>query len=445
MRPIFMSNTLKKRLRTGILNALIFTSAHASAASVGVVKVLWSEPIAEGRTQNGIQDPAVMNGVGPVLQEASKLADGTIVFRTSRCVSGSGCHDSLLFATGENVKETELSLNGAQQTENGSMWRSFWERLYGAKKENAHPMISSSTIAETGDIWLIGSTNNSLDFASAPHNDQYVARLDPSGHPQWEKAYQNRWRHIVFAEPSSNSVIAGGREYFDVAWMAKWDQHGQKIWDKYLENSSIITAKQLADDKLIVFGARKGKDAAGSAEKAGLIWFVNKDGQISSPKEVRKFQSPNGGTIDGEIAVNQRSHDFYVASVVEDLMESQPVEVSKMDQNGNISWTKTFPSTVWPDSNHHQVVCIPTITTLSNGDALLGCAKEQKIMLFRLASKDGNIAETRAKLPDCQKYLSTQLFLFPNDDETMLAAGSRRNGNVAASCSWIGKLAVPKS
>jgi hypothetical protein len=80
------------------------------------------------------------------------------------------------------------------------------------------------------------------------------------------------------------------------------------------------------------------------------------------------------------------------------------------------------------------------LATLANGDALVACALSGQIQLHQLDRVTGEPRTARLPLPACQRAHPAALFLMARPDGTVFLEGSRPGSNVAANCSWMGRL-----
>ena len=83
--------------------------------------------------------------------------------------------------------------------------------------------------------------------------------------------------------------------------------------------------------------------------------------------------------------------------------------------------------------------CNPALATLADGDALVACALNGQIQLYRLDRDTGEQTAARLPLPECQRDHPAALFLMVRRDGAMLLGGSRPGNNVAGNCSWLGR------
>jgi outer membrane protein assembly factor BamB len=406
------------------------TGAMADEHSVAL-EVLWSVPIASSR-------PGTPYRPGPepdlIFNAQAMYPDGRIVSLGSRVVAGKRV--AALFADPEHNPPDNgigLALKGAHPRN-----LHFLSRLSGSAP---YPLALAAGV--NGQIWVGGGINSYMDLASGDHSDAYVAKIDATGKTVWQKAYGNGGRRQISSMaslPTGEVVVAG--EDAGEGWLARIGPDGSQLWERRLGNAKGNAIASLPGDRLVVAGF----DPTGSASTKDYqdhvtAWIVDGSGEVLAQTRIRNAINTSSGSYFGRISVTATNDAIYVVSNWSDSFHAQPVEVSKLDLHGKLVWRRSLPDTT---ISIKSVVptwrsCLPALALNPRRDVLVACALGGQIQVYQLEQLSGSYHESDLSLPDCNNGSAT-LFLAIRKDGTMILSGSRPGSNVAASCTWAGRL-----
>jgi hypothetical protein len=298
------------------------------------------------------------------------------------------------------------------------------------------PYIKTLAIGSDGDILVGGDCNQHLDMVSAPQSDGYVARLDVAGRLLWERTYRSRtgYRDIqsVATTPSGDLAVSGA-DYND-GWVGRLAPGGAERWTMQLGNNLGNAVATLPDDRIVV-GGFDGTEV--------YTWIMDKAGAVVAATRTRNSIGEKYARV-GKIAVAATTDAIYVVSYWNDMFHPQPVAVAKLQVDGKLAWSTVLSDTIFPLHTAAPTwqLCAPAVAIMPNQDAVIACALENQIQLYRLDASSGAEQESRIPLPDCQAGHPAALFLAIRDDRTALLSGSRPSSNVAANCTWVGRLMI---
>lgn len=201
-----------------------------------------------------------------------------------------------------------------------------------------------------GDVYLAGSTLRTIEGSFAIDSDAWVAKYDSQGNLLWNQqlgsASNSESPTGVVTDSNGNLYISGATrgtpgQGGSSAWLIKYDNQGNLLWNQQLEASGAEDSAGIAIDNsgnLYLSGVTDGEFGDGDSDawiakydtEGNLLW----DRQLGSPEydysQVVTTDSNgnvylSGGTngaIDGS---NAGENDAWVA---------------KYDTDGNLLWTK---------------------------------------------------------------------------------------------------------
>lgn len=310
------------------------------------------------------------------------------------------------------------------------------------QRPNRNPWIMSLAVGAEGALWLGGFSNRYTGIASDVHRDAYRAKLDSTGKPIWERNYGNGgWLAIESIAPAAAGGVVGVGRDMRASWLAKIAADGTLLLERRIGNGKGVAVVSLGGSRFLVAGLA-GEGKAPAYQDNVSTWLLDEAGELHGPTRIRDAISREENSYFGRVAASAVADGAYVASIWSDPFHSQAVEVARVGLDGALLWRQALPDTV--SSRKTKVTTFDTcdlaLATLANGDALVACALNGWVQLYRLDHETGEQRTTRLPLPECQRAHTAALFLVVRSDGTVFLAGSRPDGNMAANCSWIGRL-----
>lgn len=338
--------------------------------------------------------------------------------------------------------------------------------LFGHVAPNLDRGINSIAIDAGGAIWLGGSINSFMDIGSARHGDAYLAKLDAAGQAIWQHAYSDgRTLDVssIALTDGGGAIVAGSGLTADTSWLARIGPDGGRLEQWRLGSGKGIKAVPLSDGRTLVVGLADGgvatssasyRDAALAAVKSGtyrddvVAWTLGGTGQPQGPIPVREgisrndiYRSPGGGSA--SIAMTAAGNAAYVATNWLDFLQPIGVEVARIKLDGTVAWRQSLPETVMPMNKKRAFSCFPSITALSNGDALVACALNGQVQLHQLDARTGERRFVRLTPPPCQKGgYGSSVSLITRRDGTVFVRGAGFADEGDVGCSWMAKLTL---
>jgi outer membrane protein assembly factor BamB len=296
------------------------------------------------------------------------------------------------------------------------------------------PVVTTLAVAPGGEIWVAGSSNHYMDLASYRHSDAYLARIDETGRPLWEKTYGDGSRRRIrrIAPMASGNLAVAGSDRRE-GWLAMVDPNGQQLWELRLGNDQDNAVAAISEDRLVVVGFETtGSGATKDFQQHATAWTVDVSGTILAKTRIRNPINRPPHSYFGRIWVAETRDCVYIASSWRDHSFALPVEVTKMHPDGSLLWKTTLPDTL-------KAVGSPTLAITPSGNAIIACALDH-ILIYQLNGSTGSYRESNLPFPECQSTVSPDLFLAVRRDGTMILSGSPPFGNSGTSCTWIGRL-----
>jgi hypothetical protein len=240
---------------------------------------------------------------------------------------------------------------------------------------------------------------------------------------------------------TNGEAVGVGFEAWD-GWVARFAGDGRKLWDRRLGTDVASAVAALDDDRAVVAGIEaSGPSNAPDYRQDVVAWILDKSGQIVSRTLVRQRINTNSSAHYGALDVAYTKDGIFIASQWTEPRAAKATEVTKLALDGSLKWTTKLPTTVsGADTTGWRTTCSGSLTVASNGDAVLACALEGQIHVFRIASQTGLHTESLLSLPGCQAGRMAMLFPFALAGGEVLLAGSRPPGNVGPGCSWMARL-----
>jgi hypothetical protein len=296
----------------------------------------------------------------------------------------------------------------------------------------------------SGEIWVGGGTNSYMGLASDSHRDAYLAKIDATGKTVWERAYGNGgWRQILRMASLPTGEIAVAGEDAGKGWLARIGPDGSQLWERRLGNAKRNAIASLPGNRLVLAGFEAtGSSPTQDYQDHVTAWIVDGSGEILAQTRIRNAINTSQGSYFGGIWVAATNDAIYVISNWSDSFHAQPVEVFKLGLDGKLLWTTSLSDTIVSVKGTVPTwrICSPTLAINPRGDVLVVCALGGQIQLYQLEQSSGSYHESDLSLPDCNNGYPASLFLAIRNDGTMILSGSRPGSNVAASCTWTGRL-----
>lgn len=444
-------------LLTAASNALVFpVYGEEFDVNSTSLHILWSTPIIVNTSPpTGVAKPYIRpyHEKGLALEKSATFADGSMVFLGTQFDSPS--YNKVLLTNIEQhgpVVTTELQLRGAlpDPLDPPSIWNQIFH--ISGNKPSDIPSISSLAIYGSETIWVGGSTHYYTGMASDPHSDAYLAKLDGAAQPVWERAYKTAWvPFVVGMLPTSTGdlVVVTQNGWLAPSWLAMIAaSDGHVIWERHLGNGKGIAMVPAHGDRFLV-ATFEAKGAGKTYQENVSVYTVSADGQLSSGTILRQSINKYPGAHFGNLNMSATDDGAYVVSnwedsALDDTSRLKPLEIARVSSEGALLWSKEL-RVLLTDRGTATLCSNPAIATLRNGDALVACARNGLIHLYKFDRHTGSDEEGILPLPECNDgILPNALFLFVRTDGAVFLSGSRPRGNVGPGCSWVGRLTSTK-
>ncbi len=336
--------------------------------------------------------------------------------------------------------------------------------LGGRLKPNLDRAFGTMAIGGNGGTWLGGRINDFSDIGSSPHSDAYLAKLDVTGKVAWDRAYTDGAElsvsSIVPMDGGGVVVAGSGR---DNSWLARIGPDGARVAEWRFGSGKGVALAPLPGGRVVVAGFNEGGvtasaanqyEAAQVATQAGTyrddvsVWMLDATGDPQGPMPIHQGISQgspyNGpGNHAGTITIAAAGEAAYIATNWFGDPEPTGVEVTRIGSNGTVSWQRHLRETVAPMDARRVHSCWPALTALPNGDALVACALNSQVQVYRLDATTGKVAFARLAPPPCQRggYASS-VSLLTQRNGTVLALGSGMGNDGDAGCTWMARLSL---
>ena len=328
-------------------------------------------------------------------------------------------------------------------------------KLFGMKQNapSRVPIVGSMTIDNEGMVWVGGATGHYTGIASDPHSQAYLARLDSSAIPIWERSYKaGNVPFVASMTPTATGdvLVAATDGWLGPSWLALIAaKDGSVVWERRFGNGSGVAVTPMTDDAFLV--ATFDSAGKGSAYQEDVaVRSVTIKGEVGPPTVVRPAVSKQDGSRYGTIRMSPTSDGAYVVSTWEvpfeqDPAQLKPSEIAKVDTEGHLVWRATIPTGFAVNANQHGAAFCdnPAVATLPDGDGLVACALKGQIHTHRFNRFPGADRQGSMPLPACcDGEHPVALFLFARPDGQVLISGTRPSGNVGPGCSWLARFLV---
>jgi hypothetical protein len=413
--------------------------------------VIWSTPITlETVPPPEVGKPYIRPRENGISLGQSVDRDGQITFLARRSDFSSSTNVLLEdFERNGFQKMTHIQLKGTQADRPSTLLA----RVFGTK-ENAYsrdPSIGSMTVDNHNRIWVGGATDYYIGIASDPHSRAYIAQIDRTGTPVWEKSYKTgNVPFVVSITPASNGnvLVAANDGWFQSCWLALIAaSDGTIVWEQHIGNGKGIAAVRAADDAFLVASF----EATGTGrvyEEGVAVQRVTADGKVGPSTIVRPSINTQKGASYGSLSISSTNDGAYIVSSWEVPFEQNPTllkpsQIARVDTEGRLLWRVTIPmSFVANQDRGGATFCNqPAVATLPNGDALVACALRGTIYTHAFNRLTGDEKQASFPLPACNDgEHPVALSLFVRSNGQVLVSGTRPGGNVGPGCSWLAHL-----
>ncbi len=309
------------------------------------------------------------------------------------------------------------------------------------------------TIDNEGMVWVGGGTDYRMGIASDPHSRAYLARLDSSAFPIWERSYKTgNLPFVASMTPTAtgNVLVAATDGWLGPSWLAMIAaKDGSVVWERHFGGGSRIAVAPLNGDAFLVAtldGAGKGS----TYQEDVVVRKVTAAGQVGAPSVVRPAINKQYASSYGAIRMSPTGDGAYVVSTwqisfEQDPAQFKPTEIAKVDAEGRLLWKATIPASFAVNSDQHEAALChnPAVATLPDGDALVACAAKGRIHTHKFNRLTGEDKQDSLPLPACndgERWVALSLFVRP--DGQVLVSGTRPSGHAGPGCSWLARFSV---
>jgi hypothetical protein len=285
----------------------------------------------------------------------------------------------------------------------------------------------------SGTLWVGGSANERLTGASWRLAEGYLGKLDHTGTVIAEFTFPSRGVRRIddLASLPTGDILVAGREQ-ETSWLARISATGDVRWERTF-GIARGAAVALAGDGIIVVGF-EGNDL--------VAWTFDSVGASIGRRIIRTDIAHHFSNF-GRVAFVPATNALYVVSSWQYSPHAKPLEIVRLDPDGGTRWRRELPATIQESSQAtNSRSCNEARIVLASGNILVACSIRNRILLFQLDSRSGNVAEASVPLPDCHEGRPAALFLIQRPDGAIWLLGSRPGGNAGASCTWLGELSL---
>ena len=409
------------------------------------LELLWSAPVTLEQTPEG----KAVRSEGISLRAGAVSPDGRVVFLGYRPGDQKPGHVLLLDAErGGPDTAIPLVLTPSGDPPGQEVAKQF---LSSGARPNRDPGVYSLAIGAGGEIWLGGSSNTYMTFASSFSCNAWLAKLGGPEKSMWDRVYGWGCPHVdsIAPDAAGGAVVVGhdGIIFQYGSWLGRIAPDGALLGEHRFGTGKGAAVVRLRDGRFLVAGfsspEAQGKIEMDTRGRDNVsTWLLDKAGALHGPKPIWDTIEPHSVGMSGFLIASAAEDGAYVAVNWINKTHNHAVEIIHVDSNGALLWRRGLPDTigVTREGANPFGVCKPALATLANGDALAACALNHEIQLHQLNRDTGEVKAVRLPLPECQHTDPFLLSLMVRQDGTIFLAGAARLLTSRTDCTWLGRL-----
>jgi len=258
-----------------------------------------------------------------------------------------------------------------------------WSKSYGGTQND---FANTITQTKDGGYFVVGWTSSNDGDISFNHGmaDGWALKLDKKGNILWEKTFGSSsddgifsWRGI---KTNTNEYIIVGNSYeingrltSTGLRIAKLNNRGVVLWEKFIEDSEIVVSNiyWTNANKLFILGKTDSDNTRGD----GFVMCLSKDGHIEWNK---KFDNSFDGKINS-IAYSGNSEYIAVGWSQQTINNQNNYWAIKFNIDGNILWEKTYGGT-------EEDIASSIVSTIDNNYVITGWTKSNNGDIKRVSN-----------------------------------------------------------
>ena len=293
-------------------------------------------------------------------------------------------------------------------------------------------------------VWIGGLKNPSYSFTAGRISDAYLAKIDRQGKVIWEREFGGRSERdiqsMVPLSPSGDVVVAG--KYNERTWLARIAADGQIVWERFVGvgKGTFVTT---AGDKIAVVAFEASPGSAPPPSKTYRddlsFWSFDETGKLLDHRVMREGMNHLPGSSGGKLRIESSGDAIYVFSERVALSAIKPLEVIKINSEGQPVWRKELSETV-VQQGHKTSSCSTATTVLASGDPLVACTHFNEVQLFQLHSQTGEFIERWVEQPlppaNCGERWPPVRVLRQMADGIVWLFG------YSSQCMWLGQISL---
>ena len=219
-----------------------------------------------------------------------------------------------------------------------------WQKTYGGSNYDEATSIQQTS---DGDFIVAGTT---CSYGVADYNF-WVLKLDAGGNVTWQKTYGGSFNASSIQQTSDGGFIVAGYDVFDTTssfdiYVLKLDANGNVTWKKSYGssyNDEATSIQQTSDGGFIVAGFT-GNGYIGPYGPTMDIWVL----KLNANGNVIWQKTYGGSDYDDAASIQQTSDNGFIVAGRTFSYGAGDYDfwVLKLDANGNVTWQKTYGSSV---------------------------------------------------------------------------------------------------
>lgn len=301
-------------------------------------------------------------------------------------------------------------------------------------------LILDAALDSQGNIWVGGRINQRAWFPGADMADAYLGRFSRNGQKLAEFVFGGRtWRQIVGLHPRRDGGILVTGQKGDGSWLASISAQGKVFWEKNLGLPANAAITEGADGNIAFIGLRNAGLSKHTGEEEAVFWLFDPQGNVLAEQVIRPSINAHRSARFENIAIEASPDGYFALVHWGDPSDDKPLSVAKVSLTGAMQWKALLrhTATPWPGRSGVWEKCHQKQAVLENGDLLVTCSVEGKIVLSRFDGKSGMEKTQTVALPSCHEKRPAVITPFPVKQNSIVLFGSRPSNNVGASCFWL--------